>query len=94
MRGDIEGREDSPSSQAQLTGCLHWAGLAGRPRAAALNCRAVTDLHSLDVYSFGLVMYELQCGRELETATLDTCPPGVPDMVGKYCCFSAIRRDI
>ena len=62
-----------------LTGVV--CGQSSRVRSLAVRVKAVKCLGSVDVYSFGHLLYEISVGRPLDTITCDEFPPQLPDIV-------------
>ena len=62
-----------------LTGLV--CGQSSRVRALAIKVKAVKCLDSVDVYSFGHLLYEISVGRPLDTTVCDELPPQLPDIV-------------
>ena len=62
-----------------LTGFV--CGQSSRVRSLAVRVRAVKCLNSVDVYSFGQLLYEISVGRPLDSTVCDEFPPQLPDIV-------------
>ena len=62
-----------------LTGVV--CGQTSRLRSLAIRVKAVKCLDSVDVYSFGHLLYEISVGRPLDTTVCDEFPPHLPDIV-------------
>jgi len=70
------------SGQAALTSPTNYiAGVSSRTRPTAVQIKAVTSMQAMDVYCFGLVLYEMTFGRPLSGTTSDSFPPEVPDII-------------
>ena len=62
-----------------LTGVV--CGQSSRLRALAVRVKAVKCVGSVDVYSFGHLLYEISVGRALDTTVCDEFPSQLPDIV-------------
>ena len=69
-----------------LTGLV--CGQSSRLRSLAVRVKAVKTVDSVDVYSFGHLLYEISVGRPLDTTVCDEFPPQLPDIISTLFIFT------